>query len=298
MSISTWKHADDREKRGVEEALIAVLEGRGVRLGDLDVLIEHARRNKILLHVLRALNVQNHLREAQENSLKERVRTVQLIAGALRGLDYAFFKLVKPVAYVPADVDLLVRAGQAVQAAKRLISLGFEVAVKDPYCVTLVRGGSVVDLYVHPSLGGAILMDGQRLLEHAGLAEYGGVEVRSLSTYAEALVAAAHAVYKEKLYTLNDYYTVKKWATGETRRLAEELKCEPALEYAMRLNRLVESAGIRVPYRIPAGAWAGLLLRKIFEDGLARSTSVNLVRALASRRAGRLLTSKLTRETY
>ncbi|QOJ79267.1 nucleotidyltransferase family protein [Infirmifilum lucidum] len=224
----------------VEGVLIAMLDGKNVQLNNLEVLIEYANKNKVLLQILRVLNIQNSLRELQENSLKERVRTVQLITKVLKGYDYAFFKLVKPVVYVPADIDLLIKASQAVYAAKQLISLGYKVVVKDPYCITLVRGESIVDLYVHPSLGGAILLDGQKLLEHTSLMEYEGIEIRSLSAYAEALIAAAHAIYKEKLYTLNDYYTVKKWATSETIRLAEELKYKPALEYATELNRQIE----------------------------------------------------------
>lgn len=31
--------------------------------------------------------------------------------------------------------------------------------------------------------------------------------------YAEALVVAAHAIIKERIYTLNDYFTTQKWTT-------------------------------------------------------------------------------------
>jgi len=48
---------------------------------------------------------------------------------------------------------------------QRLWGLGYGVAVKDPYCITLMRSYSIIDLYVHPSLGGVIFIDGGKLLE-------------------------------------------------------------------------------------------------------------------------------------
>jgi len=77
------------------------------------------------------------------------------------------------------------------------MGLGYRVAVKDPYCLTLTKGGSIIDLYVHPSLGRAIIINGQRLLEHSCTKEFNGTEVRSLKGYAEVLVTAFHAIYKE-----------------------------------------------------------------------------------------------------
>ena len=121
--------------------------------------------------------------------------------------DYAFFKLVKPVSYVPADVDLLVKADQVTKVAREIIRLGYRIEVKDPYCISLTRGDSIIDLYVHPSLGGAIFIDGQKLLEHTCAKEFYGIEVRSLKSYAEALAVATHAVYKERIYTLNGFFT-------------------------------------------------------------------------------------------
>jgi len=47
------------------------------------------------------------------------------------------------------------------------MGLGYRVVVKDPYCLTLTKGDSMIDLYVHPSLGGVIFINGQGLLEHS-----------------------------------------------------------------------------------------------------------------------------------
>jgi hypothetical protein len=109
---------------------------------NLTTLIAHARKNKILLHLLRALNIEGSLREQQELGIRKIVEVVQTLSKLLREYNYAFFKLIKPVSYVPADVDLLIDEGQAEKAALQIMHLGYTVAVKDPYCITLTRGES------------------------------------------------------------------------------------------------------------------------------------------------------------
>jgi hypothetical protein len=265
---------------------------------NLATLLAHARKNKILLHMLRALNIEGPLRDQQELSIRKIVEVVQTLSKLLREYNYAFFKLIKPVSYVPADVDLLIDEGQAEKAALQIMHLGYTVAVKDPYCITLTRGDSIIDLYVHPSLGGVIIIDGQRLLEHKCPIEFNGAEIMSLERYAEALVTASHAIYKERIYTLNDYFTVERWASRKTIKLAQELRCEEALKIAINLNKKIRLGILETPYRIPLPIWLAILTRKLRRDSLTRATSINMLKTLVNKRSGKLLTSKLTRETY
>jgi len=134
---------------------------------DLASLLTHAGKNKILLHLLRALNIQGSVRKQQESAMSNVIEVVQILSKLLKGYNYAFFKLIKPLSYVPADVDLLIDTSQAKSAAHEIMGLGYRVAVKDPYCLTLTKGDSMIDLYVHPSLGGVIFINGQGLLEHS-----------------------------------------------------------------------------------------------------------------------------------
>jgi hypothetical protein len=265
---------------------------------NLAALLTHARKNKILLHLLRTYNIEGTLREQQELSIRKIVEIVQTLSKLLKEYNYAFFKLIKPVSYVPADIDVLIDESQAEKAAHEIMLLGYTVAVKDPYCISLTKGDSIIDLYIHPSLGGAIIIDGQRLLEHRCLEEFNGAEIISLESYAEALVTASHAIYKERIYTLNDYLTIKEWADEKAFRLAEELKCEPALRFATKLNEAISKGLIETPYKIPLLAWADLLTRKILKDPQTTLTIKNLITILGSRRKLKLLTSKFTRESY
>jgi hypothetical protein len=238
------------------------------------------------------------MREQQESSIRKVIEVVHTLSKLLKNYNYAFFKLIKPISYVPADVDVLVDESQAEKATHEIIRLGYTIVVKDPYCITLIKGNSIIDLYVHPSLGGAIFIDGQRLLEHTCTVEFNGAEVKSLESYAEALVVACHAIYKERIYTLNDYFTVERWANRKAIRLAQELKCEEALKTAMSLNRKISLGVLETPYRIPLPMWLAILARKLERDKLTRTTSINMLKSLTNKRAGKLLTSKLTRETY
>ena len=279
-------------------SLIEVLEGDGVCDVGVDVLIDLASKNKVLLHLLRALDVQGPLREQQELSMRRVTEVVKTISKLLRGCDYAFFKLVKPLSYVPADVDVLVKFEEREEIIRRIEGLGFKVEVKEPFCTTLVRGPFIVDVYVHPTLGGMIYMDGQELLNHVCIKDFNGLRIKSLENYVEALVSATHAVYKERIYTLNDYFTVKEWAREETFKLAEKLKCTSCLNIAVKINEAIEKGLIEAPYKIPVTTWAKLLVRKIINDPLTRSTSKNLVSSIGSKRGLKLLRSKFTRETY
>jgi len=265
---------------------------------DLALLLIHARKNKILLHLLRVLNIQGSIRERQESAISKVIQVIQALSKLLKDYNYAFFKLIKPLSYVPADVDLLVDAKQAGRVAHEIRGLGYRVAVKDPYCLTLTKGNSIVDLYVHPCIGGVIFINGQRLLEHSCTTEFNGIEVKSLESYAEALVASSHAVYKERIYTLNDYFTVERWTSKKTLKLAQELKCEEALKTAINLNRKIRLGALETPYKIPAPIWLAILTRKLQTDSLTRASSTSILKTLTSKRIGKLLTSKLTRETY
>lgn len=283
------------------EQLIHILEQKELNLqtkSELKALEELAIKNKVLLQLLRSLDIRDTLRETQEKALKKITHTAELISKVLRDHSYAFFKLVKPISYVPADIDILVSVKHVGEAIKSIRSLGYDIAVKDPYCVTFVKEGSIIDVYTYPSIGGTVFIDGQKLLEHVRETTFGYADVRALEPYAEALVVAAHAIYKELIYTLNDYFTIKKWADWRSLRLADELGCRPALELAMRLNWRIGNELLDMPYKIPTSLWLSLLLKKLWKDELVRGTSTNILKTLIRRSSRKMIASKLKRETY
>jgi len=265
---------------------------------DLSSLIDLAYKNKVLLQFLVKLGVKNSLRRTQEEIIGNIIRLVEILSKNLDGFSFVFFKFVKPVSYVPADVDVLVEYDEREEIIRRIKRLGFRIKVKEPFCTTLVKDSFIIDVYVHPTLGGMVYMDGQRLLDYVSIKEFNGIKIRTLYSYVEALVSAAHAIYKECIYTLNDYFTVKEWTTEETFRLAKELKCSSVLEFAIKINDAIENGLVEAPYKIPVHTWTKLLVQKFLRDPLTRSTSKNLIKYLGTKRGIGLLNSKLTRESY
>ncbi|KSW10751.1 hypothetical protein CF15_08190 [Pyrodictium occultum] len=276
----------------------AVVHGRAVEPGELlEECIEAASKNKVLLEFLRAAGVQGRLRALEEARYRLFLEALHLVSRALRGLNYVFFKLRKPARYVPSDIDVLVDPGDAARARRRLERVGFRVEVLEPYTITMRRGRVIVDLYTYPTVGGVVYLDGPRLLEYRELGVFEGLEIPLLERPLEALVAAAHAVYKERLYTLNDYVTLARWGSRTMLRLAEELGCSDAVREALRIHSMVYMGGV-LPYRIPLARWLLLLLRKASRDAATRATLPNIARAFEDPRFGELVRSKLLRETY
>ncbi|MBS7610485.1 hypothetical protein KEJ19_08055 [Candidatus Bathyarchaeota archaeon] len=116
--------------------LIELLNGHrrlGLETGsEIHLSMKLASKNKVLLHLLRVLDIHGSLRESQERVMRNIAEVVKNLSKALNGHDYAFFKLVKPISYVPADIDLLINAYQVKKAAKEVMGVGYWPVVKDP----------------------------------------------------------------------------------------------------------------------------------------------------------------------
>jgi len=285
------------QKIALTRELIGILEGK--RYVDLqrdgDLLINLGMKNKVQLQLLRLLDPLDKLKEEQESAMKDVTRTVCSISKTLVGYDYAFFKLIKPISYVPADIDLLVKSDEAGKASRLIVKLGYSIRVKEPYCITLTRGSSIIDVYTYPTFAGVIYMDGQVLLESVMNADFNGVEITSLEGYAEALMSACHALYKEQVYTLNDFFTVDKWLSVRSFRLAEKLSCEKALKVAVRLNKLLREGIIDAPYVVGFPLWLMLMSSKFHDDRSTGATLPNALTTLFNRRIGAMVSSRLMR---
>ncbi|MEZ0346226.1 MAG: hypothetical protein ABWK01_06730 [Infirmifilum sp.] len=267
--------------------------------GELEALKRVAGLNKLYLAFLRRARgvfYGEWLRE--EARFRWFARNAVEVVRALEGLDYALFKFRRPVDHVSVDLDVLVDAGNVPAAASRLRGLGFRVVVWEPYTVTLERRGFVVDLYAHPSFAWVVYMDGGLLLEEAEDAELNGVHARVLTESAEAVVAAAHAVYKEHMVLLLDCMTVERWADGSAEELSRALKAHAALQLVEEVCRSVRSGAAEAPYRLPLPVAVRVLAGKAAVDPHTRATLLNALRYLSRRDFGRGLAWRILRESY
>jgi len=268
--------------------------------GSIEELAELAKLNKVLLGFLRRVGYQGPLRIMEEGLYRRYMAEVARVSEALRGLDYAFYKFRKPVEHVSVDIDVLVRYEHLPKAVKALTSKGFRVEVSEPYAVTMVRDGTIVDLYTHPSFAWIVYLDGERLLEETETIKINstGVEARALTKEAETIATAAHAIYKEHMYLLTDYYVTKQWLNNKALKLAKELNAEEAVYTSLKLNIQIEQGLAETPIRLNPAQTAKILTAKFTEDPSFRATSINTIKLAIKKRTVQQLISRIRRKSY
>ena len=94
----------------------------------------------------------------EEDRFKYFIDSLKKINGILwdSNYEYSFFKLYKPIEYVPADIDILVSVKDVIRVAKDLIRSGYKLTVLEPYTITLTKGKTIIDLYTYPAFGNII----------------------------------------------------------------------------------------------------------------------------------------------
>jgi hypothetical protein len=266
-------------------------------------LAEVAKLNKLLLAYLR--RVGDVLRDElvrEEARYRWFMRNAAEVVDALNeaGVGYALHKFRKPLDHVSVDLDILVRVDDIPKAVKVLIRKGFEIAVSEPYTVTLIRRGFIVDLYTNPSFAWIVYMDGEELLKRCTEEiEIDGVRANALTKEAEVAVVATHAVYKEHMVLLIDCLTMWAWTGRGVWSLAEELGAIKALETLHSICRTIEAGYTETPYKLSIGTTTRILIEKLVEDPIFRATAINMVKYILKRRdIGTRMLSRILRESY
>ena len=280
--------------------LIDIVRGRkDIRIID-NSIFDHAARNKILLHVLRRLNVNNELRLDQERKLKVIYNTLTSIWRKLIEFEgVSMIKFFKPIVYVPSDLDILVHEKDLGKTISILRDMGFHIQVVEPYCVTLVNNnGVIVDLYIYPSFSNIIYLDRNILLENTTYLRVDDALIRTLSREAEVLITIAHAVYKENMITLNDYFTITEWFNNRVVDLAKASRILPAVSIVLEYLVMITKGLVEAPVRINLPRLMLVYIDKFLKDNLTRSSLIKVTERLRDKRFGSLILSKITRKTY
>ena len=283
------------------QKLIRVLDhGENPAWKEIPRLLRRAGANKVLLGFMRRAGIRGRLRELEEKRYSRYMAQVVESAILLEGLDYAFFKFRKPVEHVSVDIDVLIDTGDVGEAVRRMVRAGYRVVVKEPYTVTLEKTSIPLDLYTHPAFAWIVYMDGRRLLECCveEVELKPGVKARMLTKAAEVVAVASHAVYKEHIYLLSDYYVIREWLDSRALVLAEELGVKDSLRLSLYLNKLLDHGVLEAPIRIDALKVVRLLISKAVRDRVFRATSLNILKYMARRNFGEHLATRLTRSSY
>ncbi len=280
--------------------LIDVVHGRkDVRIVDGSIL-EHAAKNKILLHILRELNINNELRVDQEKKLKVIYSTLTSIWRKLIEFEgVSMIKFFKPIVYVPSDLDILVHEKDLVKTINILKDVGFHIQVVEPYCVTLINNnGVIVDLYIYPSFSNIIYLNRDILLENTTYVRVDDTLIRTLNREAEVLITIAHAVYKENIITLNDYFTITEWFNNRVVDLAEASRILPAVSIVLEYLSIITKGLVEAPVKINLPRLMLIYIDKFLKDNLTRTSLIKVTERLRDKRFGSLILSKITRKTY
>lgn len=261
--------------------------------------IKIAERNKVLLEFLARTEIDDDMRIIEEKRFHTFLTYLGMINGLLNGLNFMFIKLVKPLRYVPSDIDILIDFNDLKEAYSRLSKVGFKIDVIEPYTLTLKDSRNyVIDLYIQPTIAGIIYMDGSRLFQFKTIRKFYGLTIPVPSIEAETVLVIAHAVYKERIYTMNDFITIKEWMTQKAVNLAEEFKVIDGVKEVIRLNEMVSSRKIDLPHKIKISRWILIGLNKILHDGLTMSSLAKSYHIIKDRRFGYMVYSKLFKSTY
>jgi hypothetical protein len=258
-----------------------------------------SRLNKVYLAYLRRVRSPDGELSREESRYRWFMGNTVEVVGALGGVDYALFKFRRPVEHVSVDLDVLVDSGCVGRTVKALKSIGFDVVVSEPYTITLSRRGFTVDLYTQPSFAWTVYLDGGRLLrDHREEFEIGGFRAYGLTREAEVVVAAAHAVYKEHMVLLLDCITAWTWTNKRTWSIALELRAQRALEELLKACSMIREGLVETPYKLKPHVILRAYTEKMIGDPVFRATTPNMLRYIATCRAGAQILARLRRRSY
>jgi hypothetical protein len=274
-----------------------------------------AERNKIPLLFLNSVKGYMRHKTVEEGHARyseRHIRTLETIATISeildgQGLNYTFFKTLKPFPFTPSDVDVLFRTEAELKDAEALlIAEGLKPLDRDQYGLTLYHPtlNMNVDMTSQVAVAGLVYVDKALLFGHVKTITLNGQKVITLSPEADLPVIAAHSLYKEQIYNLSDFYTftIQPDLLRRSYEISKELKVSYALELALKLtynitlrafgpeNRVAhELSSIcgaeepsfsisRVPFKYPPKPVMKAIFKKLMEDHATRSSLPKAIR--------------------
>lgn len=122
---------------------------------------------------------------------------------------WVLFKTAKPFIYTPTDIDLLTFTPLSHRRVlSKLFHAGYRPFDDAPFTTTLIHPASqiVVDVYFEIAASHFIYCDKAPLFAAKNFREVEGVTTPMLLEPSALLIVMLHAVYKEQLFTLADYW--------------------------------------------------------------------------------------------
>ena len=213
-----------------------LLKGVKVNLEDSEILelYQYATKNRVGFFFLHLLEKASMLPEELENEYKKlRTKYIKIKEKFIKvsndldeiGVDFAIFKSLKPYPTTTVDIDVII-FDDIFKAYRGLRKKGYIVLGYGPESITMSDTDRIVgiDLYNEVAISKFIYLDKDKLRNHVRQVELDDGSIRTLTTTADVLAVIAHALIKEQMITLADYFTVtlQDFNINELIKLAEE----------------------------------------------------------------------------
>jgi len=180
-------------------------------------LYDLARRNRMGLLLLTSLGddaVPASLEEEMASMIEKSEETIRLIPRVASilvdaGLNYSFFKSIRPYSYTTVDLDIIAFDGDLEPFGEAFTAAGFITLDEGPLSTTFRDpiSGIGIDIYDEIGVSKIVYLDKRNLLDHVVDVGIGGGTVRALDPASDLLAIISHSIIKELMYVLSEYYT-------------------------------------------------------------------------------------------
>ncbi|MCW3990656.1 MAG: nucleotidyltransferase family protein [Candidatus Bathyarchaeota archaeon] len=213
-------------------------------------LYDLARRNRMGLLLLTSLgddDVPASLVEERAAMIEKSEATIRLIPRVASilvdaGLNYAFFKSIRPYPYTTVDLDVIAFDGDLEPFGEAFAAAGFITLDEGPLSTTFrdPESGIGIDIYDEIGVSKIVYLDKRNLLDHVVDVEVGGGTVRALDPASDLLAIISHSIIKELMYVLSEYYTTLYTLDAMTPGEMDSLVTQA------RENRLISAASLHL----------------------------------------------------
>lgn len=260
------------------------------------------------LYLLRRMNgVPNpysSVLESLEKKFNRMVKVLKQVCNSLaeRGLNYCVFKTLRPVPYVPADVDVLIFQKKEMNEAVDVIKgFGGKIDSSSPFDVALYLEDEdhYWDLHNRIHVGGFSYIPKKKLRNHLVERKVeGNPPVKFLEDSYELSVTVGHSLFKEQVITLLDFYTVSSLLLKVKRDSLFSALKRTGMTFPFKYFLKKSYRARCFPVKVDPFELFTQFSYKLAFDSKARDTLPNLLKSILDKDSIDTLMKHFTRGTY
>lgn len=275
---------------------------------NLNDLLRHARKNKVLFYLLRRIDRVPlplfSLKNTLETKYSKILEIIQVVSEKLEeeGVKYCVFKTLRPIPYVPPDMDILIFKKDDMDRAMRIIKEEFPGRIHSianfDRSLYIERDDFYIDLYGEIHVADFTYISKNHLKSHLTTTKVEGKSVKVLEPEYEMISLVGHAIFKEQVVTLLDRYSIYHLlSNSDIDSLARGLEIEH-MYYPFKHYMDTIKKPQSFPISIKPSNLSKQFLLKLFWDSDARKTFPYFISKLSKREKFKDAVDHLMRGTY